>query len=72
MLEKLPTMRKLKLVCSNGNNCTAESKDRMRLILMGTGPFAVPTFHSLTQSSHEIAAVVTRRCRRHGAPERAG
>ena len=33
----------------------------MRLILMGTGPFAVPTFRSLTQSSHEIAAVVTRR-----------
>ncbi len=32
----------------------------MRLILMGTGPFAVPTFQSLAQSPHEIVAVITR------------
>lgn len=32
----------------------------MRLILMGTGPFAVPTFCALHASSHEIVAVVTR------------
>ncbi len=32
----------------------------MRLILMGTGPFAVPTFDSLTRSQQEIVAVVTR------------
>src|SRR5262245_4113858 len=32
----------------------------MRLIMMGTGPFAVPTFESLLRSSHQIAALVTR------------
>ena len=32
----------------------------MRLILMGTGPFAVPCFHSLFQRGYEIASVVTR------------
>ncbi len=32
----------------------------MRLILMGTGPFAVPTFQSLLHSEHEVVAVVTR------------
>lgn len=32
----------------------------MRLILMGTGPFAVPTFDWLTRSEHDIVAVVTR------------
>ena len=32
----------------------------MRLLMMGTGPFAVPTFRWLLDSSHELAALVTR------------
>ena len=32
----------------------------MRLILMGTGPFAVPSFQALLQKGHEIVQVVTR------------
>src|SRR5262245_28148152 len=32
----------------------------MRLLVFGTGPFAVPTFQSLLASPHEIAALVTR------------
>ena len=32
----------------------------MKLILFGTGPFAVPTFRSLLDSRHEILALVTR------------
>ncbi len=32
----------------------------MRLICMGTGPFAVPSFESLRASGHEIAMVVTK------------
>ena len=32
----------------------------MRLILMGTGPFAVPSFQALLDNGHEIAHVVTR------------
>ena len=32
----------------------------MKLILFGTGPFAVPSFENLIQSDHEIAALVTR------------
>ena len=32
----------------------------MRLILMGTGPFAVPSFQSLLHSRHQVVAVVTR------------
>jgi len=31
----------------------------MRLILMGTGPFGVPTFRRLYETDHEIVAVVT-------------
>ena len=31
----------------------------MRLIMMGTGPFAVPTFQRLYQSRHQVAALVT-------------
>ena len=31
-----------------------------RLLMMGTGPFAVPTFRALLNSSHEILALVTR------------
>ncbi len=32
----------------------------MRLIMFGTGPFAVPTFESLLESDHEVLALVTR------------
>jgi methionyl-tRNA formyltransferase len=32
----------------------------MRLIMLGTGPFAVPTLRKLTASRHEIALVITR------------
>ena len=32
----------------------------MRLIMMGTGPFAVPTFRSLLDCSHTVLALVTR------------
>jgi methionyl-tRNA formyltransferase len=32
----------------------------MRLIMLGTGPFAVPTLQALAASNHEIALVITR------------
>ena len=32
----------------------------MRLLMMGTGPFAVPTFRALLASEHTVAALVTR------------
>lgn len=32
----------------------------MRLIMMGTGPFAVPTFRALLHSRHEVPLLVTR------------
>ena len=32
----------------------------MKIILFGTGPFAVPTFQSLLDSRHEILALITR------------
>jgi len=32
----------------------------MRLVMMGTGPFAVPTFEALCDSAHEVAVVVAR------------
>ena len=32
----------------------------MRLIMMGTGPFAVPTFEGLLDSAHEVLALYTR------------
>src|SRR5438105_15785704 len=32
----------------------------MRLIMLGTGPFAVPTLECLAKSRHEIALVITR------------
>ena len=31
----------------------------MRLVMMGTGPFAVPTFRSLYETHHEVVALVT-------------
>lgn len=32
----------------------------LRLVMMGTGPFAVPTFEALVRSPHEVLCVVTR------------
>ena len=32
----------------------------MRLLMMGTGPFAVPTFASLLDSPHRVVALVSR------------
>ena len=32
----------------------------MRIIMMGTGPFAVPTFRWLLESSHEVPTLFTR------------
>ncbi len=32
----------------------------MRIVMMGTGPFAVPTFHWLLDSPHDVAVLVTR------------
>lgn len=32
----------------------------MRLVVLGTGPFAVPMFQSLLRSPHEVAALITR------------
>ncbi|NQW46595.1 MAG: methionyl-tRNA formyltransferase, partial [Planctomycetes bacterium] len=32
----------------------------LKIVVMGTGPFAVPMFQALLRSSHAIAAVVTR------------
>ncbi len=37
----------------------------MRIVMLGTGPFAVPTFRALGESEHEVTALVTR-------PERLG
>ncbi len=31
----------------------------LRLVMMGTGPFAAPTFRALYDSRHEVAALVT-------------
>jgi methionyl-tRNA formyltransferase len=42
---------------------------RWRIVMMGTGPFAVPTLRALVAARHEIAAVVTRPQRHiHGEP----
>lgn len=32
----------------------------MKLLIMGTGPFAVPSFQALLESDHEIACLITR------------
>ena len=32
----------------------------MRLIMLGTGPFSVPTLHALAGSRHDVVIVVTR------------
>ena len=40
---------------------TAASISRpLRLVMMGTGPFAVPSFEFLCDSEHQILALVTR------------
>jgi methionyl-tRNA formyltransferase len=38
----------------------------MRLVMMGTGPFAVPTFRGLFETHHRIAALVTGPLRQRG------
>ena len=38
----------------------------MKLIMMGTGPFAVPLFHALLDSAHTVAHVITRPASRRG------
>lgn len=40
--------------CSAGRRCAT-----MRLIMMGTGPFAVPTFRGLHDTDHPVVALVT-------------
>src|SRR5947207_6584678 len=32
----------------------------MRIVVLGTGPFAVPMFQSLLDSPHDVAALITR------------
>ena len=32
----------------------------MRIVMMGTGPYAVPTLIKLYESAHEVAALITR------------
>lgn len=46
----------------------------MRILMLGTGPFAVPTFRWLLASAHEVPALVTRppRASRGGKAEPAG
>ncbi|MGO9114766.1 MAG: methionyl-tRNA formyltransferase [Thermoguttaceae bacterium] len=41
----------------------------MRLIMMGTGPFAVPTFQQLYEARHDVALLVTRPLRSHRGKE---
>jgi len=39
---------------------TASASSPLRLVVMGTGPFAVPMLHALLRSRHAVVAVVTR------------
>ncbi len=41
----------------------------MRLIMMGTGPFAVPTFQQLYEARHDVALLVTQPLRSHRGKE---
>ena len=41
----------------------------MRLIMMGTGPFAVPTYQQLYEARHDVALLVTRPLRSHRGKE---
>jgi methionyl-tRNA formyltransferase len=43
----------------------------MRLLMVGTGPFAVPTLEALYESSHEVVALVTQPPRSSGGRRRA-
>jgi methionyl-tRNA formyltransferase len=43
----------------------------MRLIMMGTGPFAVPTFQQLYEARHDVALLVTKPLRTHRGKEAA-
>src|SRR6185369_16974551 len=43
----------------NGCKFTRENRP-MRLVMMGTGPFAVPTFRALYDSPHQVLALFTR------------
>ena len=36
---------------------------RLRLVMMGTGPFAVPTFRALFDTPHTVLALVTQPAR---------
>jgi len=49
----------------SGEACSAPP---LRIVVMGTGPFAVPMLHALRRSPHEVVAVVTRPA--HAAPGR--
>jgi methionyl-tRNA formyltransferase len=41
-------------------NQKTETKATLRLVLMGTGPFAVPAFEALVEAGHRVPLVVTR------------
>ena len=41
----------------------------MRLIMMGTGPFAVPTFQQLYEARHDVSLLVTKPLRTHHGKE---
>jgi len=36
------------------------AQSSLRIVVMGTGPFAVPMFHAIVESPHQVVAVVTR------------
>ncbi|MBB3205223.1 methionyl-tRNA formyltransferase [Rhodopirellula rubra] len=36
------------------------SSDKLRIVLMGTGPFAVPSFEAIRAAGHDIPVVITR------------
>lgn len=39
---------------------TSDSNQGLSVVVMGTGPFILPSFESLLASRHRIVAVVTR------------
>ena len=39
---------------------TSDANKNLSIVVMGTGPFVVPTFESLLSSRHQVVAVVTR------------
>lgn len=48
------------LVVSSARILRSESNNTMKLVMMGTGPFAVPTFEALIESPHEVVALITK------------